>query len=146
MRLPRRETQKTNIPVVAGVRGRRVKNSLTRPLEQADWTPLIVTPPYPDYSSGHATVSGASQRVLTTYFGNDMPVEGWSEAFGETYVRRWPNFSAAADEANLARLWAGIHWRHAIVDGRQAGNAIGAYVMAHAAQPVHGQRRGQLGK
>jgi hypothetical protein len=103
-------------------------------VEQADWTPLIVTPPYPDYSSGHATVSGAAQAVLTSYFGNDVPVSGWSEGLGEATVRSWPNFSAAADEANLARLWAGIHWRHAIVDGRAAGNAVGAYVMANAAK------------
>jgi hypothetical protein len=115
-------------------------------VEQADWTPLIVTPPYPDYSSGHATVSGAGQAVLTIYFGNSLPVEGWSEALGEAYVRNWPNFSSAADEANLARIWAGIHWRHAVVDGRAAGNAVGAYIMANAAQPVHGRRVGQLGK
>jgi len=48
--------------------------------------------------------------VLTIYFGNSLPVEGWSEALGEAYVRRWPNFSAAADEAKLARIWAGIHF------------------------------------
>lgn len=47
--------------------------------EQADWTPLIVTPPYPDYVSGHAGLSGAAAAVLITYFGNDMPVEGTSE-------------------------------------------------------------------
>ena len=80
--------------------------------EQADWTPLIITPPYPEYSSGHASVSGAAQAVLTSYFGNDLPVEGWSEAFGQATVRSWANFSAAADEANLARIWG----RHALPD------------------------------
>ena len=117
--------------------------------EQADWTPLIVTPPYPEYSSGHATVSGAGQAVLTIFFGNSPPVEGWSEALGEAYVRSWPNFSSAADEANLARIWAGIHWRTAVVDARAAGDAIGAYVMANAAQPVdgkHGEHDGKHGK
>jgi len=114
--------------------------------EQADWTPLITTPPYPDYSSGHATVSGAAQEVLTLHFGDDSPVVGWSEALGEAYVRSWPNFSAAADEANLARVWAGIHWRHSVVDARAAGNAIGAYVMSNAAEPVHGEQREHNGK
>jgi hypothetical protein len=112
--------------------------------EQADWTSLGVNPPYPDYTSGHATVSGAAQAVLTAYFGNDMPVSGWSEFFGDTYVRSWPNFSAAADEANLARVWIGIHYRFAVVDARAAANAIGAYVMANAAQPVNGRHTGQL--
>ena len=114
--------------------------------EQADWTPLIVTPPYPEYSSGHACVSGAGEAVLTIYFGNNLPVNGWSEALGEAYVRTWPNFASAADEANLARIWAGIHWRTAVVDARAAGNAIGAYVMGNAAQPVHGERDGKHGE
>jgi hypothetical protein len=114
--------------------------------EQADWTPLIVTPAYPEYSSGHATVSGAGQAVLTILFGNSLPVEGWSEALGEAYVRSWPNFSAAADEANLARIWGGMHFRTAVVDARAAGNAIGAYVVAHAAEPVHGKHGGNDGK
>jgi hypothetical protein len=73
--------------------------------------------------------------VLTSYFGNDLPVEGWSEAFGPATLRSWPNFSEAADEANLARIWGGIHFRTALVDARTAGDAIGAYVMANATQP-----------
>ena len=84
--------------------------------------------------------------VLTIYFGNSLPVEGWSEALGEAHVRRWPNFSAAADEANLARIWAGIHFRTAVVDARAAGDAIGAYVIAHAAVPVHGKHGEHEGK
>ena len=104
-------------------------------VEQADWTPLIVTPPYPEYSSGHATVSGAAQAVLTAYFGNLLWVVGTSEAL-PGIVRAWPNFSAAADEANVARIYEGIHFRTAVRDGRTAGNAIGAFVMADAALPV----------
>jgi hypothetical protein len=111
--------------------------------EQADWAPLLATPPYPEYSSGHATVSGAAQRVLTTFFGN-LPVEGWSEAFGEAHIRSWPDFEAAADEAYESRIYAGIHFRFAMRDAREKGRAIGDYVMANAAQPVHGRRTGHL--
>jgi len=113
--------------------------------EQADWTPLLITPPYPEYIAGHPTVSGAAQAVLTIYFGNNLPVEGTSEGLPGV-VRKWPNSSAAADEANLARIWGGIHFRSAVRDGRTVGNAIGSFVMANAAQPVHGSRVGQLGK
>jgi hypothetical protein len=77
--------------------------------------------------------------VLTEYFGNNVPVSGWSEAFGPSTVRSFPSFSAAADEANLARIWLGIHFRTAVVDGRAEGNAVAAYVMAHAAQRLHGK-------
>jgi hypothetical protein len=104
--------------------------------EQADWTPLLVTPPYPEYTAGHPTTTGAAHAVLTIYFGDDMPVEGTSEGLPGV-VRSWPNFTAAADEANEARIWAGIHFRTAVRDGRHAGDAIGAFVMVNAAQPVH---------
>jgi hypothetical protein len=45
---------------------------------QATWTPLIVTPPYPDYDSGHQSISGSVQAILTAVFGS-MPVQGTSE-------------------------------------------------------------------
>ena len=85
-------------------------------------------------------MSGAAQTVLTTYFGNKMPVEGTSEGLPGV-VRSWPNFSAAADEANLARIYSGIHFRAAVHNGRSSGDAIGAFVMKNAAQPLHGEER-----
>jgi hypothetical protein len=108
---------------------------------QANWTPLMPTPPYQEYTSGHASVTGAGQAVLTAYFGDDVPVSGWSETFGPTIVRSWPNFAAAADEANLARIWVGIHFRTAVVDGRAAGDDIGAYVLKHALRHKHGDEQ-----
>ena len=108
--------------------------------EQGDWNPFIVTPPFPEYPSGHSHVSGAAQTVLTTYFGNKMPVEGTSVGLPGV-VRSWPNFSAAADEANLARIYSGIHFRAAVHNGRSSGDAIGAFVMKNAAQPLHGEER-----
>jgi hypothetical protein len=54
-------------------------------------------------------------------------------------VRSFPSFSAAADEASLARIWAGIHYRTAVVDGRACGNTVAAYVMKHAMQSLQDQ-------
>ena len=104
--------------------------------EQANWTPLVGTPPYPEYPAGHPTISGAGQAVLTSFFGDQLSVAGTSEGLPGV-VRSWPSFSAVADEANLARIWAGIHFRTAVVSGRAAGDAIGLYVVEHVAQPVH---------
>ena len=59
-------------------------------------------------------------------------------------TRSWPNFAAAADEALLARIWAGIHFRFAMFDTREVDEQIAAYVLEHAAQPLHGKRLGQL--
>jgi hypothetical protein len=115
-------------------------NSLT--IEQADWTPLVPTPPYPEYDSGHQSISGASHAVLTAYFGN-QPMEGFSEGFPGV-IRRWTSFQAAADDAFMARIWAGIHFRFAMQDARVRAEKIAAFVLANAAQPVNGQRVGQL--
>jgi hypothetical protein len=111
-------------------------------IEQSDWTPLIVTPPYPEYYSGHQSNSGPAQAILTAYFGN-MPVEGFSEGLPGV-TRSWPSFAAADDEALLARIWSGIHFRFAMFDTRVIAEQIAEYVLTHAAQPLHGNRRGQL--
>jgi hypothetical protein len=113
-------------------------------IEQSDWTPLIVTPPYPEYYSGHQSNSGPAQAILTAYFGN-MPVEGFSEGLPGV-TRSWPSFAAAADEALLARIWSGIHFRFAMFDTRVLAEQITEYVLTHAAQPLHGKRHGQLPK
>jgi hypothetical protein len=88
-------------------------------------------------------VSGVSQAILTAYFGA-QPVEGFSEGVPGV-VRSWPNFAAAADEAFLARIYSGIHFRFAMTDARVNAELIAAYVLEHAAQPLHGKHVGQLG-
>ena len=67
-----------------------------------------------------------------------MPVEGFSEGFPGV-TRSFANFRAAADEAYMARIWSGIHFRTAMEDARTRGEQIAAYVLAHAAQRVHGK-------
>jgi hypothetical protein len=114
-------------------------------VEKADWTPLLVTPNYPEYYSGHQSVDGTSQAILTAYFGSMLPVEGFSEGLPGV-VRSWPNFAAAADEALLARIWGGIHFRFSMLDTRAVAEQIAAYVLEHAAQPLNGNRVGQLTK
>lgn len=115
-------------------------NPLT--IEQADWTPLVATPPYPEYDSGHQSISGASQAVLTAYFG-DQPMEGFSEGLPGV-TRRWQTFRGAADDAYMARIWAGIHFRFAMRDARARAEKIAAFVLANAARPLNGQRVGQV--
>src|SRR5215210_593563 len=58
--------------------------------------PLLPTPPYADYDSGHQSISRSSATVLIAYFGDSTPVEGFSEA-PSTNTRRWTSFTAAAD-------------------------------------------------
>ena len=103
------------------------------------WTSLIDTPPYPDYYSGHQSISGAAQEVLTSHFGKKMGFEAFSEGLPGV-TRSWRTFSAAADEASLSRIWAGIHFRFAQTDARTVAETIAQYVLTHAAQPVDDQQ------
>jgi hypothetical protein len=107
------------------------------------WTPLIVTPPYPEYDSGHQSVSRSSATILIAYFGDATPLDGFSEGLPGV-TRQWANFTAAADEAFMARIWAGIHYRFTMAETRDRATAIANYVLEHAALPVNGKHTGQL--
>lgn len=112
-------------------------------IEDAGWTPLLVTPNFPEYPSGHATVSPAAATVLGTYFGNDAEFTLTSETLPGV-VRAYNSFTQAADEAFDARIYGGIHFRSACRDGRALGTQVGSFVMANVAQSVHGKRKGQI--
>lgn len=111
-------------------------------IHQDNWKPLVTTPNYPEYDSGHQSNSGAAQAIMTAYFG-DAPVQGVSPGLPGVTLS-WPSFAAAADSALLARIYSGIHFRFAMVDTRNRAERIAAYVLENAAQPLHGERRGQV--
>jgi hypothetical protein len=119
----------------------RLADTDGNPLTTADpeWVPLIVTPPYPDYYSGHQSISGAAQEVLTAFFGKRMGFEAISEGLPGV-VRSWRSFSQAADEASNSRIWAGIHFRFAQTDSRMVAEKIAQYVLKHAARPAEDQQ------
>ena len=125
----------------------RLADTDGNPLTTADaaWVPLVTTPAYPDYYSGHQSISGSAAAILTAYFGDDMPVEAFSEGLpGVTLT--WPNFAAAGHDAMMARVWGGIHFLFTMTDTRDNAARIGLYVLEHAAQPQNGERVGQLSK
>lgn len=94
----------------------------------ADWTPLLQTPPFPDYISGHSVISGAASRGLTHVFGDNFAFTDSTEVeFGLT-ARSFKSFTAAADEATLSRLYGGIHYRPANEVGREMGFKVGDYI------------------
>lgn len=106
-------------------------NSLTSPVP--GWTPLIVTPPFPDYPSGHSMISGAAAEILFRRFGREMEFELPSDnlplQFGiPDTIRRFGGFRSAADEASKSRIYGGIHYRFACEEGLKAGARIGEVV------------------
>lgn len=94
------------------------------------WEPLLITPPFPEYPSGHSTQSGAAAIVLALAFGEGFAFEDATHEEDGLPVRAFPSFWAAAEEAALSRLYGGIHFRAAIERGLEQGRCVGAYAAA----------------
>src|SRR5262245_93144 len=92
---------------------------------QLNWMSFIVTPPFPDYTSGHSTFSAAAATVLRLFFSTeDLPFTTGSDFLPGVY-RSFSTCQDAAEEAAVSRIYGGIHFRSASEDGLQAGSSIG---------------------
>ncbi|WP_405205041.1 vanadium-dependent haloperoxidase [Aquimarina sp. LLG6339-5] len=94
-----------------------------------NWTPVLQTPPFPEYTSGHSVVSGAASTVLTDIFGDNFSFDDDTELQYGLPVRSFISFNQAADEAAVSRLYGGIHYRAAIDLGLDQGRALGSFVV-----------------
>ncbi|MFC3988506.1 vanadium-dependent haloperoxidase [Actinoplanes siamensis] len=98
------------------------------------WTPLLVTPPFPDYTSGHTCSFSAIALTWQRFFGrDDIPMSAYSADSGTT--RSFPSFSAALAEVVEARIWGGVHFRSADVQGFRIGAETARYVLAREFRP-----------
>jgi hypothetical protein len=98
-------------------------------------TPLLFTPPFPDHPSGHACNTGAFVNTLQNFFGTDkIAVSAFSNKSCTT--RSFERFSDMLSEVIDARVWAGIHFRTADVQGSVLGNKVVHYMTKHYFQPV----------
>ena len=93
------------------------------------WKPLLQTPPFPEYTSGHSVISSASAEILTTYFGDNFSFLDTSEVYFGLPERQFSSFYQAADEASISRLYGGIHFRDAIENGIAQGKKIGRHIL-----------------
>ena len=94
-----------------------------------NWTPVLQTPPFPEYSSGHSVVSGAASTVLTEIFGEDFSFDDDTEVAYGLPIRSFTSFKAAADEAAISRMYGGIHYRAAVEIGVKQGRDLGKFVV-----------------
>ena len=113
-------------PVTAIVGASSDGNSLTTP--EAAWTPLLVTPNHPTYTSGHSTFSGAAQIVLESFFGTSTSFTAATEAPGVA-PRTFTSFRQAAEEAGQSRILGGIHFQFDNQAGLTAGRNVASYVL-----------------
>jgi hypothetical protein len=106
-----------------------------------NWMSFIVTPPFPDYVSGHSTLSGAAATVLPLFYGTeDLPFTTGSDFLPGVY-RSFSTCLDAAQEAAASRLYGGIHFRSANEDGLQAGISIGQWTHSHYLRPKANRSR-----
>ena len=94
------------------------------------WEPLLITPPFPEYPSGHSTQSGAAAAVLTAIFGQGFAFTDRTHERDGLAPRSFPSFDAAAEEAAISRLYGGIHFRSGIMQGLDQGRCIGQHAVA----------------
>ena len=96
------------------------------------WTPLLQTPPFPEYTSGHSVISTTAATILTYLFGDHFSfTDNTEEEFGLP-ARKFNSFLLASKEAAISRLYGGIHFRDAIENGVKEGEQIGKFVVMHA--------------
>ena len=105
---------------------------------EEDWQPLWPSPPFPAYSSGHSTFSGAGSKVLEMFFGQDdiafASAAGWDVLPGVT--REFASLSEAAEEAGMSRIYGGIHFQFDNEAGLVCGRDIATFVYGNVAQPI----------
>jgi membrane-associated phospholipid phosphatase len=113
-------------------------NDATAP--EVGWRPLLPTPPFQEYPSGHSGVSSAAVTVLAAFFGDQTTFTIVSDGVPGAAIteRTYTSFSAAIQEVGLARMVAGIHFRFACDAAIAMGAGVGQNVLATQTLPLHG--------
>lgn len=94
------------------------------------WQPVLQTPPFPEYTSGHAVVSNASAEVLSYLLGDKIAYVDDTEIPYGSGKRAFTSFRQAAAEASVSRFYGGIHYMDSINKGNAQGQQIGRYIVS----------------
>jgi hypothetical protein len=93
-----------------------------------NWVPLLQTPPFPEYTSGHSVISNATAHILTNIYGDNFAFTDSTEVVFGLGTRSYKSINEAAAEASVSRLYGGIHYRPAIENGATQGINIGKHI------------------
>jgi membrane-associated phospholipid phosphatase len=96
----------------------------------ATWTPLLVTPNFPSYTSAHSTLSGAGAEVLAALFGDSYHFTVGADGLPGV-TRSFDSFEAAAAEAGRSRIYGGIHYQFDNANGQAVGAEVAGFVVNH---------------
>jgi hypothetical protein len=97
------------------------------------WTPMIPTPNFPAYVSGHSTMGGAGERAISGYFGTDAVsfCLDPDPQVASLPTRCYTSLAAAEDENGISRIYGGVHWSYDNIYGKMTGRSVGDYVAAN---------------
>jgi hypothetical protein len=112
------------------------QHGISGTVTDAEWDPLLPTPPFPDYISGHGTFGGAFAGVMTNFFGENYSFTAVSqEILGVT--RTYNSFYDAGFDDAISRIYGGVHVREATLDDAlPTGLAVGNFVAQNLFQTV----------
>ena len=109
-----------------------------RTVRDATWTPLVVTPPYPDHSSGYNCVISGTMYAAKAFFGRDrMDFDVVKVVPGvPDLTRHYRRYTDVVDDTMDARVWQGIHFRAADVQGARIGRNVARWMNTHFFHPT----------
>jgi len=101
----------------------------------ADWQPFLVSPAFPEYVSGHSTLSASAATLLELYFGRGDYEFTFMPMNPALQPRRYDSFREAAEEAGMSRIYGGIHFQFSNLDGLEAGDQLAYYAYENCMTP-----------
>jgi hypothetical protein len=105
----------------------KYKTDLVRPVTyiqeyiDPDWNPILQTPPFPEYTSGHSATSASAAEILTTIFGDNYSFTDNTQLRFGLEDRSFTSFKEAANQVNLSRFYGGIHYMQGVNEGGNQG-------------------------
>ena len=93
------------------------------------WASFLQTPPFPEYSSGHSTITASASTVLANMYGDNFAFQDTSDLRYIGMQRHFNSFQQAAAEASISRVYGGIHYRTGVDAGAAQGNKLGAFIV-----------------
>ncbi len=113
----------------------KYRSSLVRPvtvineLIDRNFSPYLQTPPFPEYISGHSSITASASTVLTELYGDNFAFRDTSDLRYIGMERNFKSFKIAAAEAAISRLYGGIHYRFGVEVGADQGKKVGAFIV-----------------
>ena len=121
-------------PVTAIAAGGEDGNDRTSP--DAEWLPLVETPPFPSYPSGHAGFGAAARRVLEDAFGRSGHSITLTNPLVPEILLHYTSWKQITDDVDDARIFGGVHYRFDQESAAHLGKRVGSYVLRHQMRPV----------